>query len=1241
MSEKKQPAIPFDNFGRPALSYDLTAQLYADLREAQSRSGRIESFSRQQTLVIEELQGRLAALSAELESQKAESSLLKEKGRKWDEEKRRLTNALKRLEKDEQKAWTARNELQEKLNRIKEFHSYKVGQRVADAQKKWGSLIGGALASWSYYRSCRQNPSAEGGAPAPLSINDKLLAKNLRAEDLNFAKPRGARLKIAAIMDDFTRECFKGEADFEDLRPESWEERLEAFKPDLIFIESAWLGKDESWRQLVSNFSRELQQLMLYAREKGIPTAFWNKEDPVHYSTFLPLAKSACFIFTTDIDCVPMYKKDAGHDRVYFLPFAAQPRLHNPLEKFERKDAFCFAGSYYLRYPERQRDFDALAGMVEKASALEIFDRNYGREHPHYIFPERYQKHIQGGLPYEEIDRAYKGYRFGVNMNSIKQSQSMFARRVYELMASNTMVVSNFSRGLRNFFGDLAISSDNPGELERRIRPYLKDPVLYKKHRLLALRKVMSGHTYKRRLEYLKSKIWSLAPPKPEKILMLAECGGEEELNLVCESFVRQDYPEKELLVIGLPEGAARLDIPWLSYAKDIEEARGIIEKSGAGFIGGLSPRHFYGAPYLTDLSLASQYSQSSAFGKASHYEFMGGRPVLINDGQQYREGQRLLADRSIARRERLDEFLAAFTGGGALDGLAADEFNFVAEGNRESREALKEALDLEGVASGLDLEKELLPFAESLEISGDQSQKYDDTVIFDAKRLSELYQSARGAKLSLEGGSLKISSSLKEDQHVYIGNPVFRREELNLKSNNIIRINYKGALDLRIAFIFLNAEKEKISHIIAKAGSSSLIIPDKCVFVQLRMRVKGPGSGALTNIVFGQDRDDPEALLCRSGTLIIGKNYPSYEDLYKYGFVHARVLAYRKSHGEADIYRVQPQRLLYSEFENVNIAMGDARELERTLASGLIKTAAVHLIDPAIWRVLQKFANKIKIVIWIHGAEIQHWKRREFDFELMSADEIEKQKRRTEAYLKMWRDILDFASPNISYVFISENFRRESEEDVGRKFPEESTHIIHNYIDTDFFSYEPKDPAQRFNVLTIRPFASKKYAMDLAVKAILKVSESPEFSKFTFTICGDGPLFDETVEPLRKFPNVILERRFLNREEMRQKYKENGVCLMPTRMDAQGVSRDEAMSCGLAPITNSVCAIPEFVDEECGFLAGAEDAESMAAALLAMAADENLFLKKSAAAARKVRELSGYDQTIKRELDLLRPQGE
>jgi glycosyltransferase involved in cell wall biosynthesis len=89
--------------------------------------------------------------------------------------------------------------------------------------------------------------------------------------------------------------------------------------------------------------------------------------------------------------------------------------------------------------------------------------------------------------------------------------------------------------------------------------------------------------------------------------------------------------------------------------------------------------------------------------------------------------------------------------------------------------------------------------------------------------------------------------------------------------------------------------------------------------------------------------------------------------------------------------------------------------------------------------------------------------------------------------------------------------------------------------------------------------------------------------------------------------------------------------------MDAQGVSRDEAMSSGLVPITSNVAAIPEFVDDACGFMAPLDDASGLAAAIETLYHDPARFERMSAAAASRVRGQSGPEQTTGRELALIR----
>jgi glycosyltransferase involved in cell wall biosynthesis len=231
--------------------------------------------------------------------------------------------------------------------------------------------------------------------------------------------------------------------------------------------------------------------------------------------------------------------------------------------------------------------------------------------------------------------------------------------------------------------------------------------------------------------------------------------------------------------------------------------------------------------------------------------------------------------------------------------------------------------------------------------------------------------------------------------------------------------------------------------------------------------------------------------------------------------------------------------------------------------------------------------------------------------------------------------------APKLKLVFVSRYMAEEAFEDLGFRLPDDGYTIIHNPIDTKLFSYQPKSVEQRKRVISIRSYASRKYANDLSVKAILKLSESPCFTDLQFRMIGDGRLFDETLEPLRKFPNVTIERVFLTHGEIAALQEEYGVFLVATRWDSQGVSRDEAMSSGLVPVTNAVAAVPEFVDESCAMLAAAEDAEGLAAGIQSLYANPLRFAKLSKQAHARVKGQSGAQMIAEREIGLFRTVGD
>ena len=273
------------------------------------------------------------------------------------------------------------------------------------------------------------------------------------------------------------------------------------------------------------------------------------------------------------------------------------------------------------------------------------------------------------------------------------------------------------------------------------------------------------------------------------------------------------------------------------------------------------------------------------------------------------------------------------------------------------------------------------------------------------------------------------------------------------------------------------------------------------------------------------------------------------------------------------------------------------------------------------------------RVTVWVHGAEIQPWWRRPFNYQ--TDEEIDQAKEVTRKRLQFWKQVFHKPPKNFHFVFVSKFFAESVFEDLGMELPDDRYSIIPNPIDTSIFQYAETSPSHAHRVLSIRPYASPTYANDLSVQAVLDLAERPGFDELSFRFVGDGPLFEETLEPLRGLENVEIQRGFLTHREIAEMHRDFGLFLTPSRTDTHGVSRDEAMSSGLVPITNSVAAIPEFVDETCGFLAPAEDHQGLADAIWACHQDPSMFLAKSRSAAQRVRRQAAASVTIPRELQL------
>ena len=1057
-----------------------------------------------------------------------------------------------------------------------------------------------------------------------------------------------AQLRVACIHDEFTFASYAPECNLLQLTPEHVREELESFDPELLFIESAWRGKDERWGKRVSHRGRELVEAVEWCRARGVPTVFWNKEDPVHFATFLNTAKLFDVVFTTDIDCIPRYRQALGHDRVHLLPFACQPALQNPIEKYERKDALAFAGAYYARYPERQQDLASFALSFTEAPRLEIFDRNHGKDDPNYAFPQEYRQFIVGTLPFDGIDRAYKGYLYALNLNSIKESQTMFARRVFELLASNTTTVSNFSRGVRLLFGDLVITTDSGPRALESLRRLAIDESRAKRLRLAALRKVLCEHTYGQRLRFIASRVWGTQPRGAlPRVTVLALASSAAAVTRLVESFNRQTHADKHLVLVTpshVQFDAAK--VPRSVRRLTAEMVRGLRIADVApetNFIASLCEHDYYGENYLLDLVLATTYSRAPAIGKVARYSNDGSTlPSLLNDGAQYRSAARVptraaLINKKLIATERLGEWLDQIPTRhvDSPDCLAIDAFNYCENGADLAPRSLEHVRDLTDLDHGLSLNAFT---RHALQQTGATPSPTKPRQI-SAERLASVLK-APGSKafsLSFDDGALVVKSALPDETHEYLyANQVWKPEELGLPLSNKLRLEASPGLNLQAALLFLDEKKQRVGHRVFPASrNESVNLPAGTAFVQLGLRIYGSGSANISGLLLDHTVEVPERIHGRSDYLLVTNHYPSESDLYRNAFVHRRVADYRRQGTRVDVFRHRTsEKLGYREFEGIDVISGGNDALAALLRSHSYKAVLVHFLDPSMWQVLREHAGSARHLIWLHGAEVQAWHRRLFNYS--SDSEREAAKAKSEQRDVFWRGVLEQLPHNGKLIFVSQHFLSQTLSDLALAAEHPKCTVIHNLIDGELFQYRRKAPEQRKRILSIRPYVSRKYANDLTVAAILELSKKPYFDQLFFHLIGDGPLFDETVAPLRGFANVELEKGFLTQQQIANLHQDYGVFLCPTRDDTQGVSRDEAMASGLVPITNRVSAVPEFVDDECAMLAAPDDARALADGIARLIEEPSLFVQLSERAAQRVRRQSGSAQTTARELSLI-----
>lgn len=330
-------------------------------------------------------------------------------------------------------------------------------------------------------------------------------------------QPEGAfrALKVAVLTDGFTTDCLAAECQIRCLTRQNFRTVFQQWRPDLVFVESAFHGFQGNWRYELAKQPLWLRwtkptaifELLACARDCHIPTVFWNKDDGAFFDAFIDVAKAFDYVFTTDENCLESYRKRLPESvPVHVLMMPYQPKFHFFDGFHFQHHALCFTGSYYRKILSTRRAFMdmAFAACARAALPVHVFDRNHGRFSHRFEFryPQQAMMTVHPSVSHQQTAALYKQFAFSLNVNSVTDSATMYSRRLLEILACGGVVVTNPGRAVARHFQDFCHVVHSPEEAENLFTRFRGGPTAEDLARAAAgAQYVRQHHTWAQRLE--------------------------------------------------------------------------------------------------------------------------------------------------------------------------------------------------------------------------------------------------------------------------------------------------------------------------------------------------------------------------------------------------------------------------------------------------------------------------------------------------------------------------------------------------------------------------------------------------------------------------------------------------------------------------------------------------------------------------------------------------------------------
>ncbi|MGC1208368.1 MAG: glycosyltransferase, partial [Ornithinimicrobium sp.] len=302
-----------------------------------------------------------------------------------------------------------------------------------------------------------------------------------------------------------------------------------------------------------------------------------------------------------------------------------------------------FAGTYFAhKHPERRAQMDFLLPAA-RDRGLHIFSRMQS-EDARYQFPASYQKCVVGSVPYPQMLSAATAYPVFLNVNSVTQSPTMCARRLFELSAAQTTVLSAPSAAIEPFFGHTVTVVRDADEARGALGVLLDQ----KEHRdrlgLLAHRRVFDEHLYQHRVDSI-LQIVGLPVTQPDSsVSAIVPTMRPDNVDHVLRTIASQVHHEVELVLVTHGFTLANDDLRQRAEVAGVGNVTAVmassdltlgacmnlgVEAASGHYVAKMDDDNTYAPHYLSDLVRAFSYSEAEVVGKWAHYVHLASSNAL------------------------------------------------------------------------------------------------------------------------------------------------------------------------------------------------------------------------------------------------------------------------------------------------------------------------------------------------------------------------------------------------------------------------------------------------------------------------------------------------------------------------------------------------------------------------------------------------------------------------------------